>query len=225
MQEYFEKSFEENDVPEGFALLKYLESTDFYTAPSSTKYHSAFIGGLAFHTKLVMECALALNKKHDLPTANRSVVIAAFCHDLCKVGMYHEVSEAPSPAQINYLKDLMSKKGVGKPPGKLDKGYVSILIDFLLNQHKPGMAYPEYVPTWKIFDSCPLGHGEKSLHIASKFIEMTVDEALAIRWHMGAFDVNFNSPYQSIAFREAQSRSKLLHIISLADIEATFLIE
>lgn len=37
-------------------------------------------------------------------------------------------------------------------------------------------------------DPFPLGHGEKSLYLISRFIDLTEAEALAIRWHMGAFD-------------------------------------
>ena len=40
-------------------------------------------------------------------------------------------------------------------------------------------------------DELPLGHGEKSLYLASKFIKLSDEEAAAIRWHMGAFDCAF----------------------------------
>lgn len=36
-------------------------------------------------------------------------------------------------------------------------------------------------------DDLPLGHGEKSLYIIQKFIQVTDEEALMIRHHMGAF--------------------------------------
>ena len=37
-------------------------------------------------------------------------------------------------------------------------------------------------------DPFPLGHGEKSLYLITKYMALTEEEALAIRWHMGAFD-------------------------------------
>jgi hypothetical protein len=43
---------------------------------------------------------------------------------------------------------------------------------------------------YKVQDSFPLGHGEKSLYLISKFIKLTDDEALAIRWHMGATEIS-----------------------------------
>ena len=37
-------------------------------------------------------------------------------------------------------------------------------------------------------DPLPLGHGEKSLYQIARFIRLEDYEALAIRWHMGAYD-------------------------------------
>lgn len=34
-------------------LIEWLEKTDFFTSPASTKYHGNFEGGLAEHTYLV----------------------------------------------------------------------------------------------------------------------------------------------------------------------------
>lgn len=39
-----------------------------------------------------------------------------------------------------------------------------------------------------IRDPLPLGHGEKSLYQIARFIRLEDHEALAIRWHMGAYD-------------------------------------
>ena len=37
-------------------------------------------------------------------------------------------------------------------------------------------------------DPLPLGHGEKSLYQITRFMRLEDHEALAIRWHMGAYD-------------------------------------
>ena len=37
-------------------------------------------------------------------------------------------------------------------------------------------------------DAFPLGHGEKSLFLITRHMALTEEEALAIRWHMGAYD-------------------------------------
>lgn len=40
--------------------------------------------------------------------------------------------------------------------------------------------------TYAIEDKFPLGHGEKSLAIVLRFIHLTDEECLMIRWHMGS---------------------------------------
>lgn len=42
--------------------------------------------------------------------------------------------------------------------------------------------------TYKFRDPLPLGHGEKSVYIITRYMELYPTEALAIRWHMGAYD-------------------------------------
>lgn len=40
-------------------------------------------------------------------------------------------------------------------------------------------------------DGLPLGHGEKSIYVIRGMMELTDNEALLIRWHMGAYDPNY----------------------------------
>jgi len=40
-------------------------------------------------------------------------------------------------------------------------------------------------------DSLPLGHGEKSVILLQKLIELTTLEQMCIRWHMGNYDKSF----------------------------------
>lgn len=72
-------------------------------------------------------------------------------------------------------------------------------------------------------DELPLGHGEKSLYIISKFIKLSDEEAAAIRWHMGGFDSAFRGGDRglNIAF-EKYPLAVLLH---LADMKATYIVE
>ena len=50
-------------------LIKYLlERTDYFTAPESTKFHSNFDGGLAFHSNNVVELMLQKNKQYKSNT-------------------------------------------------------------------------------------------------------------------------------------------------------------
>lgn len=72
-------------------------------------------------------------------------------------------------------------------------------------------------------DELPLGHGEKSLYLASKFIKLSDEEAAAIRWHMGAFDSAFRGDDRSL--NAAYEKYPLAVMLHLADMRATYLIE
>ena len=63
-------------------LLAFLEKTDFYAAPASTKYHGAYKGGLLEHSMKVYE--ILKTKVED----NDSVKIVALLHDICKTNFY-----------------------------------------------------------------------------------------------------------------------------------------
>lgn len=77
-------------------LLAYLTgaNSDFFTAPASTRYHSACEGGLLDHSINVYECLrdyLARNKVRDefgLAYTDETIAIVSLLHDLCKVNVY-----------------------------------------------------------------------------------------------------------------------------------------
>ena len=73
--------------------------------------------------------------------------------------------------------------------------------------------------SWDINDKFPLGHGEKSIYVISRFIELTNAEAMAIRWHMGATEISTqlaNTP-QNYAYNQAID-NPLVRIIIAADM-------
>lgn len=204
-------------------LRFFLDSSDFYTAPCSTKFHLNKPGGLVEHTLNVVKCADRLNKNYDGLYPDECIILAGLGHDLCKVNFYKTDDEPPTDAQVQYLRSLCSKGGV-KYPEKVNKSYASTCIDHLKSM-KP-LPLPEFVPGYTVEDQAPLGHGEKSLFIMQKYVDLTLDEALAIRWHMATFDAGIHFQYPSgFAYNEAVKKSKLVSIITLADIEATNLME
>ena len=71
-------------------LLAYLETTDFFTAPASSKYHLNEEGGLCAHSLNVYERMVALcDSEFGEENYNReSVAIIALFHDLCKTNTY-----------------------------------------------------------------------------------------------------------------------------------------
>jgi len=69
-------------------LLAWLEQSDFFTAPASTKYHSAHEGGLCEHSLNVLKHLTVLNSIYKITENGETLAIVALLHDLCKVGFY-----------------------------------------------------------------------------------------------------------------------------------------
>lgn len=78
-------------------------------------------------------------------------------------------------------------------------------------------------PYYTVDDKLPYGHGEKSVYIISGFMKLTREEAMAINWHMGGFDMRVQGGSYSIsgAFYEFP----VALIFHLSDLEATYLDE
>jgi hypothetical protein len=67
----------------------------------------------------------------------------------------------------------------------------------------------------------PLGHGEKSVILAVRYLTLSVSEMAAIRWHMGFSDQGVHSFYPSGSpFRESMDKYPLLKLLQLADAQA-----
>ncbi|MBR2672134.1 MAG: HD domain-containing protein [Oscillospiraceae bacterium] len=71
-------------------LIKWLESTDFFTAPASTKFHSAYKEGLLVHSLNVYDILKARNDRDGNIESGESVALVALLHDVCKAGFYKE---------------------------------------------------------------------------------------------------------------------------------------
>ena len=75
-------------------LLDYLMSSDFFSAPASARYHSAYEGGLLDHSLNVYDCLCAyLNRdyareKFKLNYSEETIAIVSLLHDICKVNVY-----------------------------------------------------------------------------------------------------------------------------------------
>lgn len=65
-------------------LMAWLETTDFYTAPSSVRFHGAEDGGLVAHSLGVYKYLKSFQE--DEP--DETIAIVSLLHDLCKIGMY-----------------------------------------------------------------------------------------------------------------------------------------
>ena len=87
-KEEFISLFEENVNRQGAKdLLDWMEKTDFFTAPASTRYHCACSEGLVMHSLSVFNTMV---EKHfeEGKDSLESFTICALLHDLCKAEFY-----------------------------------------------------------------------------------------------------------------------------------------
>jgi HD superfamily phosphohydrolase YqeK len=72
-------------------LLDWLEKSDFYEAPASTKYHGNYAGGLLKHSLNVYDCLKRIASHYEEKNISaESIAIAALFHDVCKVNFYQK---------------------------------------------------------------------------------------------------------------------------------------
>lgn len=76
-------------------LLDYLNKTDFFTAPASSKFHSAYSGGLAEHSinvyrRFLQELEHEYGKDLEAKYSMESIAICGLLHDLCKINYFKE---------------------------------------------------------------------------------------------------------------------------------------
>lgn len=77
-------------------FLEYLDgrTSDFFTAPASSRFHSAKEGGLLEHSLYVYDCLtdyLARSRVRDtygMQYSEETVAIASLLHDVCKINCY-----------------------------------------------------------------------------------------------------------------------------------------
>lgn len=214
-------------------LIKFLETSDFYTAPASTLYHGNFDTGLARHSlqvyNILVEKVTKFNEMNLTKISEESVIITALCHDLCKVNFYKKTEGDPATEkQMSYLNSLtgmseltLKEKNGLDPQKMITKRYVSKLIDHFKNNGRPeDMPKPE--PEYEVDDQFPLGHGEKSLFLLAPLMELTAEEACAIRWHMIAFEIGTHFDYPSgFPFRKSIKDFPLVTLLFTADYEAS----
>lgn len=162
--------------PGAAELLAWLETTDFFEAPASTKYHGAYPGGLLQHS---LNVCRELMSSLTAQASTESRAICALLHDVCKAGVYHTET-------------------------KRRKNQDGRWEDYQGYTHK---------------DPFPFGHGEKSVYLIARFMKLTDEEALAIRWHMGAYDDAARGGGRALS--AAMTVSDLVYELHAADMRAT----
>lgn len=143
------------------AMLEWLErETDFFEAPASTRNHGAHPGGLLEHS---------LNVYRRL----RNIVCMETYGEITSGLLAEGVEE--TVAILGLLHDVC-KVGVYHTETKRRK-------------NKAAGCWEDF-QAYVFRDPLPLGHGEKSLYLIQRHMDLEPEEALAIRWHMGAYDIS-----------------------------------
>lgn len=82
-------------------LIAWIEQTDFFTAPASTRYHGAHEGGLVEHSLNVFSQLMRLCRWYECDASQETIAIVSLFHDLCKIGCYK--------AEMRWRKDKNDK--------------------------------------------------------------------------------------------------------------------
>lgn len=81
-------------------LIDYLENSDWFVAPASTKYHGAYPGGLVDHSLAVWSEYVRLQQAYPqaMDISVDSIIIMTLLHDLCKINTYVPVEKSRKTA-------------------------------------------------------------------------------------------------------------------------------
>ena len=193
----FRRIIKENVKREGIEdFLEWLDTTNFYSSPASTRYHGAYKGGLVVHSYNVMkqllteieyELGVEVDSNDLAPEDEQliesAVIVGAF-HDVCKINTYEP-----------YMRNVKND----------ETGQWEQVQEYRRN--------PKY----------PMGHGDKSVFLIMQYMLLTPEEGLAISWHMGGYDI---SPYKTLnECSQAWESSPLAFLLHIADMKATYLLE
>lgn len=71
-------------------VINFLEKSDFFTAPASSRFHGNYEGGLMEHSMKVYEILKdkVKNTCIQVTTPSESLIIIALLHDICKANYY-----------------------------------------------------------------------------------------------------------------------------------------
>ncbi|MBR6243902.1 MAG: HD domain-containing protein [Ruminococcus sp.] len=137
-------------------LLEFLKKSDFFTAPSSTRFHGAYEGGLVQHSLNVYHCLKdylsrpRTKELYGMDYSEETIALVALLHDICKVNFY--------------TTEYRNKKN--DDTGKWEKVPFYAINDTLPYGHGEKSVY--------ILSGYFYGDGR-----------LTREEAFAIRYHMG----------------------------------------
>ena len=176
------------------SMLYWLDSkTDFFKAPASRKHHLAQPGGLVIHSLNVYKRLLEITARDVFGGTDGALLAEDVVETVAILGLLHDVCKADV-----YHQETKRRRN---PETK---------------QWEDCLGY-----TFR--DPFPLGHGEKSLYLITRHMALTEEEAMAIRWHMGAYDDAVKGGSRSMT--EAMNLSTWVWRLQEADMCAAWIDE
>lgn len=180
-------------------LIKKLESSDFFYAPASTKYHNSVKGGLCDHSLNVYYNLRSLVKNKHLESfiSEETILICGLLHDISKINVYEE--------------SIRNKKVYHELGKKYDN-----LGNFDWVSEK----------TYQMKDSKDRfiygNHEETSEYMIRKYIPLKLEESVAILTHHGSLS------YDSVSIESVSQkyeRYPLACLLHVADMISTYIDE
>ena len=176
------------DPMETAALKDWLDNTDFWSAPASTKFHGNFKGGLCLHTIMVIKQAFEFAKPvlenfFTSPGAEKytitakDIFVSALVHDFCKTGFYGVEDRNTKDISGNWVKQPFYKTKS---------------------------------------ENRNLGHGNESVLMMLKVMPSMIDNRMvmeAVSRHMGFSDLSDSEKYNYSNFLD----NPLVVLLQLAD--------
>lgn len=117
---------------------------------------------------------------------------------------------------VNVCEEL--QRAVGDKPSAESVAICGLLHDVCKADYYAGKE-----GAYTVKNRLPMGHGEKSVFLIQRHMKLTDQEALAIRWHMGAWDEAVRGGSQDL--NKAMELYKLVYELHAADMRATRILE
>jgi hypothetical protein len=155
------------------SIINALIQKKYFVEPASSKYHGSYEGALFDHSMDVIDNLEDFTVKHGLIWMRpESPKVVGALHDLCKMELHKPVYKKLNTENVI---DLFTE----------EKPYIPVIDHYEYND----VDMPD--------------HGARSLAICTMLgIQLTEEEMLCIRWHMGAFEPKENWNYYTRAIHK-----------------------
>lgn len=175
-------------------LIDNIDKEGFFEAPASTKFHGNYPGGLCEHSLNVYTQAMYIYKIECKLKKDLQNTVSS--DNIIIASLLHDICKS----DLYIIKKKWVKDDVNNKWNQED-----------VYDHD--------------YSNLPIGHGEKSvIKILQYGVKLMENELLAIRWHMGAFDLStYNDAKKS--FNTAGDKNALVPIIMCADMLASRIME